>query len=82
MPAATLISTHGCVTCHNFGAGGGNIGPDLSHGAPNPSKAAIQAQIENGGGGMPPFKDAFTPQEIQQVVDFIDGLRTGTPPSS
>jgi quinol---cytochrome c reductase cytochrome c subunit, bacillus type len=82
LPAATLISTHGCVTCHNFGAGGGNIGPDLSHGAPNPSKAAIQAQIENGGNGMPPFKDAFTPQEIQQLVDFIDGLRTGTPPSS
>jgi cytochrome c551 len=70
------------VTCHNFGAGGGAIGPDLSHGAPRPSKADIQAQIENGGGGMPAFKDAFTPEEIQQIVDFIDGLRTGTPPSS
>jgi len=31
---------------------------------------------------MPAFKDAFTQDEIQQLVDFIDGLRTGTPPSS
>jgi quinol-cytochrome oxidoreductase complex cytochrome b subunit len=82
LPAATLISTHGCVTCHNFGAGGGSVGPDLSHGAPQPDKADIEAQIENGGGGMPPFKDAFTKDEIQQLVDFIDGLRTGTAPSS
>jgi menaquinol-cytochrome c reductase cytochrome b/c subunit len=82
LPAAALISSHGCVTCHNFGAGGGSVGPDLSKGAPKPDKAAIQAQIENGGNGMPPFKDAFTQDEIQQLVDFIDGLRTGTPPAS
>ncbi len=82
LAAATLISTHGCTTCHDFGAGGGSIGPDLSNGAPDPSKAAIQAQIENGGGGMPPFKDAFTPEQIQQLTDFIDGLRSGTPPPS
>jgi len=82
LAAATLISTHGCVTCHNFGAGGGSIGPDLSKGAPNPDPAAIKAQIENGGGGMPPFKNAFTPEEIDQIVAFIVGLGTGTPPPS
>ena len=62
LPAATLISTHGCVTCHNFGAGGAEHRPgSLATARRIPSKAAIQAQIENGGGGMPPFKDAFTP---------------------
>ena len=81
LPAAALISSHGCTTCHNFGAGGGSVGPDLSKGAPNPDPAAIKAQIENGGGGMPPFKDAFTDAEINQIVDFIVGLGTGTPPS-
>jgi len=81
LPAAALIASHGCVTCHNFGAGGGNVGPNLSQGAPNPDPAAIKAQIENGGGGMPAFKDAFTADEIQQLVDFISGLKTGTPPS-
>ena len=83
LAAATLISTHGCTTCHNFGAGGGSIGPDLSNGAPDPSKAAIQAQIENGGGGMPPFKGrvrAGADPAARRI--FIDGLRTGTPPPS
>ena len=82
LPAAVLISSHGCNQhAHNFGAGGGSVGPDLSKGAPNPDPAAIKAQIENGGGGMPPFKDAFTDAEINQIVDFIVGLGTGTPPS-
>jgi mono/diheme cytochrome c family protein len=81
LPAAALISSHGCTSCHNFGAGGPDIGPNLSKGAPNPDPAAIKAQIENGGGGMPPFKDAFTDEEINQIVDFIVGLGTGTPPS-
>src|SRR5689334_16660056 len=29
-PAATLISDSGCTSCHNFGAGGGAIGPGVS----------------------------------------------------
>jgi menaquinol-cytochrome c reductase cytochrome b/c subunit len=82
LPAASVISTSGCTSCHNFGAGGGNVGPALSKGAPNPDKAAIKAQIQNGGGGMPPFKDVLTDDDINQIVDFIDGLRTGTPPAS
>ena len=58
-----------------------DVGPDLSNGARNPDQAAIQAQIENGGGGMPPFRRR-SPRQIQQIADFIAGLRTGTPPSS
>ena len=44
-------------------------------------RAFVAAWIENGGNGMPPFGSRMTPQEVQQVVDFIVGLGTGTPPS-
>ena len=81
LPAATVISDYGCTGCHNFGAGGGTLGPNLSKGAPNPDPAAIKAQIENGGGGMPPFGGQIPEDQIQQIVDFIVGLGTGTPPA-
>ena len=57
-----------------FGAGGGPSGRIFAWSSESASKAAIGPD-ENGGGGMPPFKDAFTQNEIQQIVDFIDGLR-------
>jgi menaquinol-cytochrome c reductase cytochrome b/c subunit len=79
LPAATVISDFGCTTCHNVGAGGGAIGPNLANGAPNPSLAAIKTQIENGGGGMPPFKGKMTPAEIDEVAKFIYALGTGNP---
>jgi menaquinol-cytochrome c reductase cytochrome b/c subunit len=81
LAAAQTITDFGCTSCHNFGGGGSNIGPDLSHGAPKPAVADIRAQIENGGGGMPPFGPQMTKEQIDGLVAFIDGLKTGTPPS-
>jgi cytochrome c551 len=73
------------VGCHNFGAGGGSLGPPLDKGAVangfNNDPAKIKNQIENGGGGMPPFKGQMSEKEIQQVTDWIVGLGTGKPPS-
>jgi quinol---cytochrome c reductase cytochrome c subunit, bacillus type len=81
LAAAQTITDYGCTSCHNFGAGGGNIGPDLSHGAPRPSVDDIRSQIENGGGGMPAFGNQLSKEQIDGLVAFIDGLKTGTPPS-
>ena len=87
LPAAALVSTEGfgCVGCHNFGAGGGNLGPSLSKGAVangfNNDPQKIMTQIENGGNGMPPFKGRMTDAQIKEVTDWIVGLGTGTPPS-
>ncbi len=80
LAAAQTISDYGCTSCHNFGGGGGNIGPDLSKGAPKPALDDIRNQIENGGGGMPPFGTQLTKAQVDGLVAFIDGLRTGTPP--
>ena len=76
-----MIADNGCTGCHNFGAGGGTLGPNLSKGAPNPDPAAIKAPIENGGGGMPPFGGKIPEAQIQQIVDVLVGLGTGTPPA-
>jgi menaquinol-cytochrome c reductase cytochrome b/c subunit len=81
LPAAGYISDAGCTTCHNFGGGGGNIGPSLANGAFGGNADQIKHQIENGGGVMPAFKGKIPPDQIDAITQFIVGLSTGTPPS-
>ena len=80
LSAAQTIIDYGCTSCHDFGGGGGSTGPPLVNGAPRPGTDDIRNQIANGGGGMPPFGDQLTTEQVDQLVAFIDGLRTGTPP--
>ena len=61
LPGATLISTHGCVTLPQLSAQAAGPSARICRTARRrPSKADIEAQIVNGGSGMPPFKDAFS----------------------
>jgi menaquinol-cytochrome c reductase cytochrome b/c subunit len=82
LPAAETIATAGCTNCHNFGAGGGAVGPGLSDGSPTFAEdvEGIKQQIEQGGGGMPAYEGQLTDEQITQVAEFIAGLATGTPP--
>ena len=81
LPAAGYIADAGCTTCHNFGGGGGNIGPSLANGAFGNDPAKIKTQIENGGGVMPAFKGKIPDSQIDAITEFIVGLGTGKPPS-
>jgi menaquinol-cytochrome c reductase cytochrome b/c subunit len=83
LPAAADITAAGCTTCHNFGAGGGSLGPSLAKGAPGMGTdvKAIENQITNGGGGMPPFKGILTDTQITGIAEWISGLSTGKPPA-
>ena len=51
--------------------------PNLREAGEKDAKARDQAlqaavtQIENGGGGMPPFKDQLSEQEIADVAAFV-----------
>jgi menaquinol-cytochrome c reductase cytochrome b/c subunit len=85
LQAATYIQEAGCTTCHNFGGGGGNIGPPLDKGAVaggfNNDLGKITTQIENGGGIMPAFKGKLPESQITAMAEFIHGLGTGTPPA-
>jgi mono/diheme cytochrome c family protein len=84
LPAATDIAAAGCTTCHNFGAAGANgPGPSLAKGPPKLADDvnAIEQQITNGGGGMPPFKGVLTDTQITAIAEWLAGLSTGKAPS-
>jgi menaquinol-cytochrome c reductase cytochrome b/c subunit len=83
LEAASLIGDTGGTNCHNLGAGGGAVGPNLSDGSPTyrDDVQGIHDKIAQGGGGMPSFQGQLTDQQIQQIAEFVAGLSTGQPPS-
>jgi mono/diheme cytochrome c family protein len=62
--------------CHGKQGEGQQVGtlrvPALSEGRPltDPDERLF-AQISDGGGGMPPFKDALTDEQIHDLVRFV-----------
>ena len=66
-----VFASAGCGGCHTFEPAGsnGSVGPNLDDS--NVSMDAAVTQIENGGGGMPPFKDRLSEQEIADVAAFV-----------
>jgi cytochrome c553 len=70
-PGAAVFKSAGCGTCHTLAAAGasGNIGPNLDK--VRPPAAAVRAQVLNGGGGMPSFRDQLTPLQIRDVAAFV-----------
>ena len=67
----SVYASAGCGGCHTFSAAGstGTVGPNLDD-ASIDFEGAVQ-QITNGGGGMPPFGDRLSDQEIADVTAFI-----------
>jgi len=67
----TLFHSEGCSGCHTLKAAGatGTVGPNLDD--LKPEYATIVHQVENGGGGMPPFKSSMTMEQIQAVAAFV-----------
>ena len=61
----------GCGGCHAFGPANstGTAGPSLDEGGFSFEEAV--EQIENGGGGMPPFGDRLDDQQIADVAAFV-----------
>jgi mono/diheme cytochrome c family protein len=78
----TLFTTN-CGGCHTLADAGtsGTIGPNLDEKKPDYRHAT--AQVTNGGGQMPPFKDApysFTAQQIADVAAYVVTSTGGTVP--
>jgi mono/diheme cytochrome c family protein len=68
-----VFASAGCGGCHTFSAAGssGAVGPNLDD--LGPSFDAVVAQVTNGGGAMPSFRDELSEQEIRDVAAFVSG---------
>jgi mono/diheme cytochrome c family protein len=72
-PAAgkAVFASAGCGVCHTLKAAkaNGTVGPNLDQ--LKPSYDAVLHQVENGGGGMPPFKNTLSPKQIQDISAYV-----------
>jgi mono/diheme cytochrome c family protein len=75
---AAVFRKANCGSCHTLKAAGasGQVGPNLD--ARRPTYARVKAQVENGGGVMPAFRDKLTPKEIRDVAAYV-ASRAGGP---
>ena len=71
---------HVCANCHGDNGEGGPVKidnktlkvPSLKEGhALKHSDEEFVKQITKGGGGMPPFKDKLTPEQINNIVKYL-----------
>ena len=69
--AGKTVFSDNCAGCHGVDGTGGNGGPDLTAIPSAKSSAAVQKQVEDGGGGMPAFKGTLTQQQIKDVTAYV-----------
>lgn len=72
-----FVGSAGCGGCHTLSDAGttGQVGPDLD--AAKPTYDKVVTQVTNGGGGMPPFKDTLTEEQIQDVAAYVSSVTQG-----
>ena len=68
-----------CAACH--AAGGNLVNPertlqqaDLKSFLANYNQGVILAQVTNGAGPMPSFKDVLSPSEITEVAAYVESM--------
>jgi mono/diheme cytochrome c family protein len=78
-PAAgkEVFASAGCGSCHTLADAGtsGTVGPNLDEVTPSPE--AAYEQILNGGGGMPPYEDQLSEQQIADVTAYVVQASSG-----
>ena len=68
---AKQLVVDNCGSCHTMAAAGasGKVGPDMDQLRPGPD--LVNAQVTNGGGGMPAFKGKLTPEQITELSNYV-----------
>ena len=69
--AGEAVFTANCGSCHTLEDAGttGTVGPNLDESTLDVD--AVVTQVENGGGGMPPFGGQLSEEEIANVAAFV-----------
>jgi mono/diheme cytochrome c family protein len=72
--AGKEVFTSNCGGCHTLADAGtnGQQGPNLDEAAP--SEGRTVAQVKNGGGGMPPFGDRLSAEQIEAVAAYVSSV--------
>jgi ubiquinol-cytochrome c reductase cytochrome b subunit len=72
---AALFYQKGCEYCHAIGGQGGHRGPDLSHVGTQLTSEQMVVRILNGGKIMPAFAHLLEPDELNDLVAFLQSRR-------
>jgi ubiquinol-cytochrome c reductase cytochrome b subunit len=69
---AKLFNTAGCEYCHTVGGYGGSRGPNLTNIHDRLSNNNMIIRILNGGTNMPAFGSILKPNEVNDLIAFLD----------
>jgi cytochrome c551 len=72
--AAAAVYEQSCLMCHGDQLQGVS-GPQLSDAGARLSELQIVRKIENGGGGMPGFKDSLSAEEIRNLAKWLSEMK-------
>ena len=73
---ALLFHDKGCQFCHAFAGQGGQRGPDLTHVSDRLTTEQIAIAILNGRPNMPAFAGALKPEEVNDLIAFLQSGQT------
>jgi ubiquinol-cytochrome c reductase cytochrome b subunit len=74
---AVVFQNKQCRNCHSVGNEGGQRGPALDAVAARMTEDQMVRQVLQGGGNMPAYGNALSPDETTALVDFLKTLRGG-----
>jgi ubiquinol-cytochrome c reductase cytochrome b subunit len=72
---AQLFREKGCLNCHLIANHGGRRGPDLTYVGDRLSKNDMVIRVVNGGVNMPAFSKSLTPEELADIIAFLQSRK-------